>query len=400
MKTIEIVNGLMPKTGETFNGTYSTNGYRVVYGKDVNVHRVGVIDVEGSKKVRYVKVNATDYKMFNDGVQMDLRPLNPPKAKAKKTEVAKKESAKMEIQAAATVTNINDAPKPKSTTVLPLAAIDVPTVSPLFEKGTNYKTIHSIVKSEMFMPILVTGPSGNGKTFTVQQACANAKRKMIRVQISPETDEDSLIGGMRLIDGNTVFEKGPVINAMEQGAVLLIDEIDRGSNKIMCLQGIMEGSPFVIKRTGETITPAPGFTIVATGNTKGNGSDDGSFSAATVIDDAFLERFSGVVEQGWPTVGQETKILNKHVTEYGIEANDETTLMINRLVRWAHSIRSSYSQGGIESVISTRRLAHILKTYSVLNDMDLSINLACSKFNADDKEAMLSALELITGHEE
>jgi len=219
----------------------------------------------------------------------------------------------------------------------------------------------------------------------IEQACAKANREYVRVQISPETDEDDLIGGFRLLKGETVFQKGPVIKAMEQGAILLIDEIDRGTNKIMCLQGVLEGKPVLIKKTGEVITPAKGFNAIATANTKGKGSDDGRFSAATILDEAFLERFTITVEQKYPAASIEKKILTKHMEKF--ECVDEE--FNDLLVGWADTIRKTYEDEGIDEVISTRRLCHIVQTFSIFGKRDKAIELCVNRFDDDTKEAFL-----------
>ena len=197
----------------------------------------------------------------------------------------------------------------------------VPDFDSTFVPWGNFTEIVKVLKSGMFYPTFVSGLSGNGKTFQIEQACAKLNREYVRVQISPETDEDDLIGGFRLIKGETVFQKGPVIKAMEAGAVLMIDEIDRGTNKIMCLQGVLEGKPVLIKKTGEVVSPKDGFNIIATANTKGKGSEDGRYSGASVIDDAFLERFTITLEQTFPTMATEEKIVMKHMQKF--EAVDE-----------------------------------------------------------------------------
>ena len=178
--------------------------------------------------------------------------------------------------------------------------IFIPENDHTFVKWGEYKTIQRVIESRMFFPLYISGMSGNGKTMMVEQACAKLKREYIRVQISPETDEDDLIGGFRLVNGETVFQKGPVVKAMERGCILLIDELDRGSNKIMCLQGVLEGKPILIKKVGEVVTPAQGFNVIATANTKGRGSDDGRYSAANIIDEAFIERFVATIDQPYP----------------------------------------------------------------------------------------------------
>jgi MoxR-like ATPase len=257
----------------------------------------------------------------------------------------------------------------------------VPQIDPNFVKWGAYRDVLKIIKTEFFYPIFVTGLSGNGKTMMVEQAAANAKREFIRVQISPETDQDDLIGGFRLVDGETVFEKGPIVKAMELGAVLLIDEIDRGSNKIMALQGVLEGKPIVIKKTGELIEPKPGFNVIATANTKGQGSESGKFSAATIIDEAFLERFSITIEQPFAPAATEEKIIMNHMRVFGSVDEEFAKL----LVSWADGIRKTFYDEGVDDVISTRRLAHIVQTFAIFGDRMKSIDLAISRFDEDTK---------------
>ncbi len=258
-------------------------------------------------------------------------------------------------------------------------------VDPTFVPWGAYTDIMKIVKSEMFYPTYISGLSGNGKTFMVEQACAKAGREFIRVQINPETDEDDLLGGFRLINGETVFCKGPVLKAMENGAVLLLDEIDRATNKIMCLQGVLEGKPVLVKKTGETIEPAKGFNVIATANTKGKGSEDGRFTAASIIDEAFLERFTISVDQKFPSATIEKKILKKHMDKFDIQ-DDE---FVDRLVTWGDIIRKTFFDDGVDEVISTRRLCHIVQTFSIFTDRMKAIDLCISRFDEDTKEAFL-----------
>ena len=248
-----------------------------------------------------------------------------------------------------------------------------------------YTDIMKIIKSEMFYPTYISGLSGNGKTFMVEQACAKAGREFIRVQINPETDEDDLLGGFRLINGETVFCKGPVLKAMENGAILLLDEIDRATNKIMCLQGVLEGKPVLVKKTGETIEPSKGFNVIATANTKGKGSEDGRFTAASIIDEAFLERFTISVDQKFPSATIEKKILKKHMDKFDIQ-DDE---FVDRLVTWGDIIRKTFYDDGVDEVISTRRLCHIVQTFSIFTDRMKAIDLCISRFDEDTKEAFL-----------
>ena len=248
-----------------------------------------------------------------------------------------------------------------------------------------YHDIVKIVKSNMFYPTYISGLSGNGKTFMVEQACAKIGKEFIRVQINPETDEDDLLGGFRLINGETVFAKGPVLKAMENGAILLLDEIDRATNKIMCLQGILEGKPVLVKKTGEIVKPAEGFNVIATANTKGKGSEDGRFTAASIIDEAFLERFTISVDQRFPSLSVEKKIVIKHMEKYGTADED----FADKLVTWADIIRKTYYDDGVDEVISTRRLCHIVQTFSIFNKRDKAIDLCISRFDDDTKSAFL-----------
>ena len=256
---------------------------------------------------------------------------------------------------------------------------------PTFVPWGAFHDVVKMIKSQMFYPVYVSGLSGNGKTFMVEQACSKLNREFIRVQINPETDEDDLLGGFRLINGETVFSKGPVLKAMENGAILLLDEIDRATNKIMCLQGILEGKPVLVKKTGETITPAPGFNVIATANTKGKGSEDGRFTAASIIDEAFLERFTVAIDQKFPSPSIETKILNNHMTKFGAEDTD----FVEKLITWADIIRKTFYDDGVDEVISTRRLCHIAQTFSIFKNRAKAIDLCIARFDDDTKSAFL-----------
>ena len=256
---------------------------------------------------------------------------------------------------------------------------------PTFVPWGAFHDLVKMIKSEMFYPVYVSGLSGNGKTFMVEQACSKLNREFIRVQINPETDEDDLLGGFRLINGETVFSKGPVLKAMENGAILLLDEIDRATNKIMCLQGILEGKPVLVKKTGETISPAPGFNVIATANTKGKGSEDGRFTAASIIDEAFLERFTVAIDQKFPSPSIETKILNNHMSKFGAEDTD----FVEKLITWADIIRKTFYDDGVDEVISTRRLCHIAQTYSIFKNRAKAIDLCIARFDEDTKSAFL-----------
>ena len=258
-----------------------------------------------------------------------------------------------------------------------------------------FSDIVKIVKSNMFYPTYISGLSGNGKTFMVEQACAKVGKEFIRVQINPETDEDDLLGGFRLIDGETVFSKGPVLKAMENGAILLLDEIDRATNKIMCLQGILEGKPVLVKKTGEIVEPAEGFNVIATANTKGKGSEDGRFTAASIIDDAFLERFTISVDQQFPSLNIEKKIVIKHMEKFDCIDMD----FADKLVLWADIIRKTFYDDGVDEVISTRRLCHIVQTFSIFQKRDKAIDLCISRFDSDTKEAFLDLYSKVDADE-
>jgi len=261
----------------------------------------------------------------------------------------------------------------------------VPQKDQSFVSWGHFKDVVSVIKSSIFYPIYVTGLSGNGKTMMVEQACAKLNREYVRVQITPETDEDDLIGGFRLVNGETVFNKGPVIKAMEKGAILLIDEIDRGSNKIMCLQGVLEGKPVLIKKTGEVINPSNGFNVIATANTKGKGSEDGRFIAATIIDEAFLERFTITLEQPYPSSNVERKIIINHMQKFN--CLDES--FADNLTVWSETIRKTFADGGVDEIISTRRLCHIVQSYSIFGDKLKAIQLCVSRFDEDTRDGFL-----------
>jgi MoxR-like ATPase len=259
-----------------------------------------------------------------------------------------------------------------------------------------YRDLELIIKSKAFYPQFITGLSGNGKTTMVEQVCSKLKRECIRVNISIETDEDDLVGGNTLVDGNVVFREGPVITAMRRGAILLIDEIDRGSNKLMCIQGILEGKPFFIKKTGEVVHPAEGFNIIATANTKGRGTEDGKFIAAQILDEAFLERFPITVEQEYPSTTVERKIVINNMK--ALECTDED--FADKLVGWAEIIRKTYVEGAIDEIISTRRLVHIVKAYSVFKNKEKAINLCINRFDSDTKTAFMDLYNKMHATEE
>lgn len=274
--------------------------------------------------------------------------------------------------------------------------IYIPEKEPTFVQWGHFSDLKKVVSSKMFYPTYIAGLSGNGKTFMVEQVCARLNREFVRVQITPETDEDDLIGGFRLINGETVFAKGPVIKAMEAGAILLIDEIDRGSNKLMCLQGVLEGKPVLIKKTGEVVSPAPGFNILATANTKGKGDDAGRFISATIIDEAFLERFTVTIEQPYPTAVTEKKIVMNHMSKFGSIDEEFADMMI----KWSVAIRKTFEDGGVDEIVSTRRLCHIVQTFSIFNNRKKAIEMCVNRFDEDTRSAFIDLYEKIDAGED
>ncbi len=275
----------------------------------------------------------------------------------------------------------------------------VPTKDPVFVPWGHFKDIKSIVSSKQFYPIFITGLSGNGKTMNVSQACAQAKRECIRVNITIETDEDDLLGGYRLQDGQTVWQNGPVIEAMERGALLLLDEIDLASNKVMCLQPILEGNGVFLKKINKFVKPADGFNVIATANTKGQGSDDGKFIGTNILNEAFLERFPITVEQSYPTNKIETKILNNVMTQKGLTKKDDEKFADN-LVTWADIIRKTFYEGGIDEIISTRRLVHIVEAFSIFKNKMKAIELCTNRFELDTKTSFLDLYTKVDGGED
>ena len=261
----------------------------------------------------------------------------------------------------------------------------VPKKDPVFVSFGNYSDIKSIVKSGMFYPVFITGLSGNGKTMGVTQACAENKKELIRVNITIETDEDDLLGGYRLKDGQTVWQNGPVIEAMERGAILLLDEIDLASNKIMCLQPILEGSGVFVKKINKFVKPKPGFNVIATANTKGQGSEDGKFIGTNILNEAFLERFPITFEQKYPSVSVEKKILNNNLKVAG-KTDEQFT---DKLVTWADVIRKTYFDGGVDEIISTRRLVHIVQAFAIFGNKMKAIEVCTNRFDDDTKNSFV-----------
>ncbi len=267
----------------------------------------------------------------------------------------------------------------------------VPSKDPNFVPFGNFSDVKKIIQSGIFYPTFITGLSGNGKTLGIEQACAALKRELIRVNITIETDEDDLIGGFRLVNGETVWHNGPVIEALERGAILLLDEVDLASNKILCLQSVLEGKGLFLKKTGRYVERRPGFNIFATANTKGKGSEDGRFIGTNVLNEAFLERFALTFEQEYPTVATETKILEKAAASLAVLDKE----FCSHLANWADIIRRTFNDGGVDEVISTRRLVHIIRAFAIWQDRMKAIKVCTNRFDEETKQSFIELYDKI-----
>ena len=267
----------------------------------------------------------------------------------------------------------------------------IPIKDATFVPFGNFADVKKVIQSGLFYPMFITGLSGNGKTFGVEQACASLNRELVRVNITIETDEDDLIGGFRLVNGETVWHNGPVVEALERGAVLLLDEVDLASNKILCLQSILEGKGIFLKKIGKYVQPAAGFNIAATANTKGKGSDDGRFIGTNVLNEAFLERFPVTFEQEYPSPKIEQRILESISLDLGIEDSE----FCKCLVDWAQIIRKTFYEGAIDEIISTRRLTHVVRAYSIFNDKAKAIKVCLNRFDDETKQSFLDLYDKV-----
>jgi MoxR-like ATPase len=254
-----------------------------------------------------------------------------------------------------------------------------------YVKFGHYGDVKTIKKSGQFYPVFITGLSGNGKTMMIEQVHAELKKELFRVNITIETDEDDLIGHYALVDGRTVWQDGPVTMAMERGATLLLDEVDLASNKIMCLQPVLEGNPLLIKKEGRIVRPKEGFTVMATANTKGKGSEDGRFIGTNILNEAFLERFPITVEQEYPSVSVERKIIIKLMESLGCEDSE----FAGKLVDWADLIRKTFYDGGVDEIIATRRLVHIVQAFSIFNNRMKAISMCVARFDDQTKDTFM-----------
>ncbi len=309
----------------------------------------------------------------------------------KATPSPKKEAKKVAEPVASEPVTITDKPTAPTSVVemtkgTTSTVSNIPAKDPLFVPFGNFSDVNSIFKSNMFYPIYVTGLSGNGKTFMIEQAAAKAGRELFRVNITVETDEDDLLGGFRLVDGETVWFDGPVVEAMRKGAILLLDEVDLASTKIMCLQPVLEGKGVFLKKINEFVECADGFNVVATANTKGKGDETGNFMGAGVLNEAFLERFPITVEQEYPSNAVEKKILNKVFDKLNINDSE----FVDKLINWADVIRKTYVEGAIDQLITTRRLVHISNAYAIFNmDRMKAISMCVNRFDDETKMAMI-----------
>ena len=261
----------------------------------------------------------------------------------------------------------------------------IPEKDDTFVSFGSFSDVKKIISSRLFYPVFITGLSGNGKTFCVEQACAQLGREIIRVNITIETDEDDLIGGFRLVNGETVWHNGPVIEALERGAVLLLDEVDLASNKILCLQSILEGNGVFLKKIGKYVKPAVGFNVIATANTKGKGSDDGRFIGTNILNEAFLERFPITFEQSYPSAKVESDILRKVAEQLDCYDAD----FVERLVAWGEIIRKTFYDGGVDEIISTRRLVHIIRAFSIFKKRSKAIEVCVNRFDDETKSSFM-----------
>ena len=345
------------------------NAATAMFPKQTEFSRAELVEVANSVGMKYAPswiVKSDEFKLGNGLYSLfansNLAPVQQQEV-AEVVELPKKKLAVLD----STVTNL------------------IPSVYDNYVPFGQFSDVKNIIKSKMFYPVFITGLSGNGKTMMVEQICAQLKREFFRVNITIETDEDDLLGGYRLVDGETVFFDGPVIQAMKQGGVLLLDEIDLASNKIMCLQPILEGKGILLKKINQYVQPAPGFQIVATANTKGKGSDDGRFIGTNILNEAFLERFPICIEQDYPAVTVEKKIINKELTSVGKPDDD----FADKLTKWADIIRKTFLDGGIDEIIATRRLVHIVKAYAVFGDRMKAIQMCINRFDDETKSAFI-----------
>ena len=356
------------------------NAVKAKFGDIQTIDRQQVLEVCSEYKLNYPNwlVNDPQYRVGR-GVYSLSTPLSTPKTDKVKPVLAPMPAPKIEV--------VNSAEMAVAAVNLNQVAINlVPEKASGYVPFGHFSDVRTIIKSGRFYPMYITGLSGNGKTMMVEQVCAQEKRECVRVNITIETDEDDLIGGFRLVDGKTVWQNGPVVVAMERGAVLLLDEVDLCSNKLMCLQPVLEGKPIYLKKINKVITPMAGFNIVATANTKGKGSDDGRFIGTNVMNEAFLERFSITLEQEYPSEKTEQKILSNVLGASGVENSD----FVSKLVSWADIVRKTFAEGAVSEIISTRRLVHICEAFVIFGgNREKAIQLCLNRFDTDTKNSFM-----------
>ena len=344
-----------------------------------------------SQVLKKITIGKTLYK-FEENHSFDVKVEKPSKEAVKK-EVKKTIKKDWDIisEKEVLVNEFDNSSTPEASqpAVLSMAKLKptvinlVPKKDPQYVAWGHFKDIKSILESRVFYPMFVTGLSGNGKTSMIREVCAKLKRDMVRVNITVETDEDDLLGGFRLVNGETVWQDGPLVVAMKTGAVALIDEVDLASHKIMCLQPIMEGQPIYLKKINEVVYPAEGFNIVATANTKGKGSADGRFMGTNILNEAFLDRFSATFYQEYPSASYEEKILKKQFAMYEISEDD----FVSKLVKWADVIRRSFKEGAVDDIVTTRRLIDITKTFSIFGNKMKAITLCLERFDDETRDS-------------
>jgi MoxR-like ATPase len=272
----------------------------------------------------------------------------------------------------------------------------IPKKDPNFVPFGNYSDLENIIKSKIFYPAYISGPTGNGKSTMVEQICAKHKRPLIRVNLNMMTDEEQLIGSKTLEEGNVEIVEGPVLIAMRTGTTLLLDEIDAGSaNTLLCLQPILEGKPYYFKLKNEMIIPADGFNVIATANTKGKGSDDGRYIGTNVLNEAFLERFAVTFEQEYPSAKVEVKIIKNLMDSF--ECKDDE--FAETLVKWAEAIRRTFEDGGVDETITTRRMIHIVRAFAIFKDRKKAVELCCNRFDSATKVAFQDLFDKVSNPE-
>jgi len=381
MTNIELKNIFLEKLGEKFGSDVFT----IQEAKDL-FEQEGLGQVKKSKDAFgagwiYVHTHILCKNKTTDGSRGKYC-LNTSVENIKK-ETKKSIKKDLEIIQAPVVSPVVETEKVEMKSVEATVMNLIPKKDPTYVTFGHFKDVKSIIESKIFYPIFITGLSGNGKTSMVREVCAKLKRDMVRVNITVETDEDDLLGGFRLVNGETVWQDGPLIVAMKTGALALIDEIDLASHKIMCLQPILEGQPIYLKKINQVVYPAEGFNVVATANTKGKGSADGRFMGTNILNEAFLDRFAATFYQEYPSTNAEAKILKKQFASKEMVEDD----FVDKLVKWADVIRKAFKDGAVDEIVTTRRLIDIVKTYSIFNNKMKAITMCLERFDDETRDS-------------